>query len=75
MKRSYFNSRKDTRYAQEEEPVTRYSYGRNIPRSGAFQACLCADKDNMTYSKKCCKGYLFNQGVGPTMSPYPTGSS
>jgi len=26
------------------------------------KACLCIDKD--TYSKKCCKGYLMNQGIG-----------
>jgi hypothetical protein len=25
-------------------------------------ACLCADKN--TYSRKCCKGYLLNQGIG-----------
>jgi hypothetical protein len=74
MKKSYFTSRRDTRYAEEERPVSRYSYGLNIPKSGAFQACLCADKDNLTYSKKCCKGYLFNQGVGQTMSPYPSSS-
>jgi hypothetical protein len=25
-------------------------------------ACLCADKN--TYSRKCCKGFLINQGIG-----------
>jgi hypothetical protein len=34
-----------------------------------MQACLCAEK--LTYSRKCCKGYLINQGIGNTISPYP----
>jgi hypothetical protein len=38
-----------------------YSYGRSVPRNGLY-ACLCADKN--TYSRKCCKGYLINQGIG-----------
>jgi hypothetical protein len=38
-----------------------YSYGRSVPRNGLY-ACLCVDKN--TYSRKCCKGYLFNQGIG-----------
>ena len=38
-----------------------YSYGRAVPRNGLY-ACLCVDKN--TYSRKCCKGYLFNQGIG-----------
>lgn len=38
-----------------------YSYGRAVPRNGLY-ACLCADKN--TYSRKCCKGYLINQGIG-----------
>jgi hypothetical protein len=36
-----------------------------------MEACLCADK--LTYSRKCCKGYLINQGIGNTISPYPSG--
>jgi hypothetical protein len=36
-----------------------------------MEGCLCADKN--TYSKKCCKGYLINQGIGNTISPYPSG--
>ena len=38
-----------------------YSYGRSVPRNGLY-GCLCADKN--TYSRKCCKGYLINQGIG-----------
>jgi hypothetical protein len=74
MKKSYFTSRRDTRYAEEEKPVSRYSYGRAVPKAGFPTACLCAEGDNLTYSKKCCKGYLFNQGVGTTMTPYPSSS-
>lgn len=48
----------------------KHSYGNAVPRSG-MEACLCADKQ--TYSKKCCKGYLINQGIGNTISPYPSG--
>jgi hypothetical protein len=33
------------------------------------QACLCLDSD--TYDVRCCKGYLMNQGIGQTQSPYP----
>jgi len=39
----------------------KYSYGLAVPRNG-LMACLCADKH--TYSRKCCKGYLINQGIG-----------
>ncbi len=28
------------------------------------RGCLC--KDSNTYSKKCCDGYLINQGIGQT---------
>jgi len=38
-----------------------YSFGRSVPRNGLY-GCLCADKN--TYSRKCCKGYLINQGIG-----------
>jgi hypothetical protein len=38
-----------------------YSFGRAVPRNGLY-ACLCVDKN--TYSRKCCKGYLLNQGIG-----------
>jgi len=67
--KKYFSSR-DTRYVDEEKSSPRFSYGLATPKSGAFQACLCPDPNNITYSKKCCKGYLYNQGIGQTMSPY-----
>lgn len=51
-------------------PRPKHSYGNAVPRSG-MEACLCADK--LTYSRKCCQGYLINQGIGSTISPYPTG--
>ena len=28
------------------------------------RGCLCKDKN--TYSRKCCEGYLINQGIGQT---------
>ena len=32
-----------------------------VPTSGK-RGCLC--KDTNTYSRKCCKGELWNQGIG-----------
>lgn len=57
-----------------------YSYGLAVPRGG-LMACLCADKN--TYSRKCCKGFLINQGIGniygtglrPIDSPWGKGFS
>lgn len=57
-----------------------YSYGLAVPRGG-LMACLCADKN--TYSRKCCKGFLINQGIGniygtgdrPIDSPWASGFS
>jgi hypothetical protein len=34
---------------------------RTSPRSSR-RGCLCAD--GKRYSRKCCKGYLINQGIG-----------
>lgn len=31
------------------------------------QGCLCLDKN--TYSRKCCEGFLLQQGIGSTQSP------
>lgn len=47
-----------------EPPRPKHSYGRAVPRN-AMVGCLCADKN--TYSKKCCEGYLINQGIGVTI--------
>jgi hypothetical protein len=65
-----YYSNQSTKYAKEQQRVSPYSYGRAVPRSGSQQACLCADK--LTYSRKCCKGFLINQGVGQIISPYPS---
>ena len=35
--------------------------GRTSPKSNK-RACLC--DDGLTYSKKCCKGGIWNQGIG-----------
>ena len=67
MKRYFSNN--SNRYAHEAKKTPLYSFGRAVPKSGGLEACLCADK--LTYSKKCCKGYLINQGIGQTISPYP----
>lgn len=42
--------------------VMPYSYGKAVPRGGSLEACLC--KDRLTYSRKCCEGFLINQGIG-----------
>jgi len=39
---------------------SRQTPSRTSPR-GSRRACLCA---NGTYSRKCCKGNLINQGIG-----------
>ena len=63
-------SNRTINYDTELKIVSKYSFGQAVPRSGAIQACLCADK--LTYSKKCCKGFLINQGIGQIIAPYPT---
>lgn len=67
MKKYFSNN--TNKYASEFKKLSLYSYGRAVPKTGGLEACLCADK--LTYSKKCCKGYLINQGIGQTISPYP----
>ena len=60
-KKPYF-SFADNRQSDPTSGITpKYSYGLAVPRGG-LMACLCADKN--TYSRKCCKGYLINQGIG-----------
>ena len=46
-----------------------YSYGKAVPRGGSLEACLC--KDELTYSRKCCEGYLINQGIGNITGYFP----
>lgn len=65
-KRPYFSKGRVTTPGQEngfrDIPLTMpHSFGLAVPRNG-LMACLCADKN--TYSRKCCKGYLINQGIG-----------
>lgn len=64
-KRPYFSKGSRVRATGQTEfndiPLMPYSFGQAVPRNG-LMACLCADKH--TYSRKCCKGYLINQGIG-----------
>jgi len=68
MKKYFSNPTVNHKAEVRQQP--KHSYGRAVPLSG-MEACLCADK--LTYSKKCCKGFLINQGIGSTISPYPSG--
>ncbi len=45
-------------------PVDRYTMGLSVPRKGSKRACLCSDSE--TYSSKCCRERLINQGIGQT---------
>jgi len=36
---------------------------RSSPQGGGTRGCLC--KEKLTYSKKCCDGTLWAQGIGP----------
>lgn len=40
--------------------------GKSSPKNSK-RACLCLDSN--TYSRKCCKGYLINQGIGDIQGP------
>lgn len=40
--------------------------GLSSPKNSRM-ACLCLDSN--TYSRKCCKGALMNQGIGVIQSP------
>jgi len=62
MKRSYISKYTRTPNSGDIKIVMPYSYGKAVPRGGSLQACLC--KDELTYSRKCCEGYLINQGIG-----------
>lgn len=39
----------------------KYNSGRSSSPRGSKRACLCRDG---TYSRKCCKGEYYNQGIG-----------
>jgi hypothetical protein len=40
--------------------------GKSSPKNSR-RACLCLD--GKRYSRKCCDGFLINQGIGQTQSP------
>ena len=42
-------------------PKRELTVGKAVQR-GSRTACLC--NDGRTYSRKCCKGNLINQGIG-----------
>ena len=69
VKKNYIS--KSTRHSGDDsiKIVMPYSYGKAVPRGGSLQACLC--KDALTYSRKCCEGYLINQGIGSITGYFP----
>ena len=68
-KRSYISKTSSKSYQDGIKILMPYSYGKAVPRGGSLQACLC--KDALTYSRKCCEGYLINQGIGSITGYFP----
>ena len=68
-KRSYISKTSSKSYQDGIKILMPYSYGKAVPRGGSLQACLC--KDSLTYSRKCCEGYLINQGIGSITGYFP----
>lgn len=62
MKKSFISKHTRNPNNGDIRLVSPYSYGKAVPRGGSLEACLC--KDELTYSRKCCEGYLINQGIG-----------
>ena len=62
MKKSFISKHTRNPNNGDIRLISPYSYGKAVPRGGSLQACLC--KDRLTYSRKCCEGYLINQGIG-----------
>ena len=62
MKKSFISKHTRNPNNGDIRLISPYSYGKAVPRGGSLQACLC--KDQLTYSRKCCEGYLINQGIG-----------
>lgn len=58
------------RRAQEYGIFIGPTQGLATPSPGSRRGCLCKDKKK--YSRKCCDGRLWAQGIGKTQSPYPT---
>lgn len=69
VKKNYIS--KSVRHSEQGSVkiVMPYSYGKAVPRGGSLEACLC--KDALTYSRKCCEGYLINQGIGSITGYFP----
>jgi len=68
-KKVYISKYVRTPDANNVKIVMPYSYGKAVPRGGSLQACMC--KDQLTYSRKCCEGYLLNQGIGSITGYFP----
>ena len=68
-KKSYISKTSSKSYQDGIKILMPYSYGKAVPRGGSLQACLC--KDELTYSRKCCEGYLINQGIGSITGYFP----
>ena len=62
MKKSFISNSVRHENSSDIKVVSKYSYGKAVPRGGSLQACLC--KDELTYSRRCCEGFLINQGIG-----------
>lgn len=69
MKKSYISKATRTPNSGDIKITMPYSYGKAVPRGGSLEACLC--KDRLTYSRKCCEGYLINQGIGSITGYFP----
>lgn len=56
------------------KPIPLYTVGRSSAK-GSRRGCLCDGTEGVglvnTYSKKCCKGHLYNQGIGIIEGPAP----
>ena len=78
--KKYFGNFPATNISRGEIPTEPYRYtpGLAAPRTMTGMACLC--EDEKTYSRKCCKKYLINQGIGNITgvyapAPHPTAFS
>jgi hypothetical protein len=68
-KKNYISKHTRNPDSNSVKVVMPYSYGKAVPRGGSLEACLC--KDRLTYSRKCCEGYLINQGIGSITGYFP----
>lgn len=68
-RKNYISKQSAKSYQDGIKILMPYSYGKAVPRGGSLQACLC--ENELTYSRKCCKGYLINQGIGSITGYFP----